>query len=89
MAFAACGRTEVQIKELSFETAWKSFSAVMEKIRSYDFAPAAVYNGEKGVEYAYLPLHQYTGMTQTGFDSFSALLLSYFATKEETVNLRS
>lgn len=89
VAFMACGRTEVQIKELSFETAWKSFSAVMEKIRSYDFAPTAVYNGEKGVEYAYLPLHQYTGMTQTGFDSFSALLLSYFATKEETVNLRS
>lgn len=89
VAFAACGRTEVHIKELSWEALWQSFSSTVSKIRTCNFVPSAVYNGEKGVEYAYLPLTQYTGLTHTRFDSFSSLLLTYFASKEETVNLRS
>ena len=89
VAFSACGRTEVHIKELSFTAAWESFFNTVERIRACDFAPGAVYHDGKGVEYAYLPLHQYVGMEQVPYESFSALQLTYFATKEETVNLRS
>ena len=59
------------------------------RIRENDYLPSAVYNGEKGVEYAYIPLTQYGGMTVKTYQSFSSLLLSYFASKEETVNIRS
>ncbi len=89
VAFMACGRTEVHIKELSADAIWQSFHSLTERIRACDFTPSAVYNGDKGVEYAYLPLNQYTGFAHTRFDSFSGLLLTYFAAKEETMNLRS
>ncbi len=89
IAFLASGRTEIPVSELSAERAWHCLSLVLSMIREKRFSPCAVYDGERGVEYAYLPLTQYTGLTLRAAESFSDLLLSYFSTKEETVNLRS
>jgi predicted ribosome quality control (RQC) complex YloA/Tae2 family protein len=89
ISFLASGSTETFVSELNFTRAWESFSSVISRIRENEYAPCAVYNGDKGVEYAYLPLNQYSGMTLKPFESFSRLLLSYFSTKEETVNIRS
>lgn len=89
ISFLASGRTDALVQEVPPERLWHCFSLVTQAIRENRFTPCAVYDGEKGVEYAYLPLTQYTGMEVRQKDSFSSLLLSYFAEKEETVNLRS
>lgn len=89
IAFLASGRTDALVQEIPADRLWHCFSLVVQAIREKRFTPCAVYDGEKGVEYAYLPLTQYTGMEVRQKDSFSSLLLSYFAEKEETVNLRS
>lgn len=89
IAFLASGRTDTLVQELAPDYLWHCFSLVIQAIREKRFTPCAVYDGEKGVEYAYLPLTQYTGMEVRQKESFSSLLLSYFAEKEETVNLRS
>lgn len=89
IAFLASGKTEITVGELPAERAWHCFSLVTNMIREKRFSPCAVYDGEKGIEYAYLPLTQYTGMELRHAESFSELLLSYFSSKEETVNIRS
>ena len=89
IAFAASGCTETTVGETDSALAWRAFSSVVEKIRARDFVPFAVYDGERGVEYAYLPLAQYAGLAHKRFDTFSELLLSYFSSKEETVGIRS
>jgi len=89
IAFAAAGDVEITVGEVDKARAWNSFARVVQMIKDRAFAPHAVYDGEKGVEYAYLPLTQYVGMVQKRFDTFSELLLSYFSSKEETVNIRS
>lgn len=89
ICFLASGRTDALVQELPPDRLWHCFSLVTQAIREKRFTPCAVYDGEKGVEYAYLPLTQYTGMEVRKKESFSSLLLSYFAEQEETVNLRS
>lgn len=89
VAYTAVGLTEPFVRDVPPDRAWESFSTLTDRIRSGDFAPTAVYDGERGVEYAYLPLTQYVGLTLRPYADFSSLLLSYFSTKEETVNIRS
>lgn len=89
IAYLASGRTDATVQELSPDRLWHCFSLVTAAIREKRFTPCAVYDQERGVEYAYLPLTQYTGMELRTKESFSELLLSYFAEKEEAVNLRS
>lgn len=89
IAFAASGDVEITVGEMDKARAWNAFSAVTQMIKDKSFAPHAVFDGEKGVEYAYLPLNQYVGLQQKRYDSFSELMLEYFSSKEETVNIRS
>ncbi len=89
IAYHASGETELTVGELNKERAWHCFSRVIGMIGEKSFAPFAVYDGGKGVEYAYLPLTQYTGLELRRYDTFSELLLSFFSSKEETVGIRS
>ena len=89
ICFRACGRTDALAREIPSERAVAAFEEVVGLVRRREFQPFAVYDGGKGVEYAYLPLTQYTGLELRRKNSFSELLLSYFAEKEETVNLQS
>ena len=91
ICYLSCGRTDATVGELQFEAFYKVFSDLTERVRSGEATPSAVYADGKGVEYAFLPLTQYTGsgFTHKTYGSLSELLLSYFAKKEEAVNLRS
>lgn len=90
VALAASGRVDATVGEAG-ERLWDAFSGVVKRVRERDFLPNAVFEGEKGVEYSFLPLNQYAGerFTVQTAETFSELLLSFFAVKEEAVNLRS
>ncbi len=89
IAFAAAGRTDVTVGETDTGVLYGALEAVLERVRTHRYEPSAVYREGKGVEYAFLPLTQYTGLECRKFGTLSELLLSYFAQKEEAVNLRS
>ena len=79
ISFLASGSTETFVSELNFTRAWESFSSVISRIREKEYAPCAVYNGDKGVEYAYLPLNQYSGMTLKLMPAIIFLVASFLA----------
>lgn len=89
VAYRAVGRTDALLDEANAESLWLSFRAFAEDVRARRFTPCAVYDGENGIEYAFLPLKQYEGLEVRVFGSLSELQLRYFAQKEETVNIRS
>ncbi len=68
---------------------WRGFSAVMNRIRENDYLPTAVYNASNTVEYAFCPLTQYKEpMESRTFDSASALLDAYYATRDREARIR-
>ncbi len=68
---------------------WRGFSAIVDRIRSNDYAPTAVYNAGNPVEYAFCPLTQYAPpMESRPFASASALLDAYYATRDRETRIR-
>ena len=89
VSFLAFERTDELLSEVTADRLWTSFEAFASLVREERFRPAAVYDGDSGVEYAFLPLTQYTGLEIRPYGSFSELQIRFFARREETVNIRS
>ena len=64
------------------------FLRLTEAIRSADFSPCLVLDGSRPVEYAFLPLEQYTGYEKRSFTSAGALLDAFFGTRDREQNIR-
>lgn len=88
LAFRAFGETD---KVLSEENAKMLFCEVIKLQRVFQdnsFSPNAVFDGENGIEYSFIPLTQYgNGAELREYSSFSSLLTDYFGRKEEAVNI--
>ncbi len=68
---------------------WRGFSAIIDRVRQGDYAPTAIYDGTNAVEYAFCPLTQYKEpLTARPFDSGSALLDAYYATRDRENRIR-
>ncbi len=68
---------------------WQGFSAVIARIRTNDYAPTAVFRDGNPVEYAFCPLTQYAPPLESrAFDSASALLDAYYATRDRETRIR-
>ena len=89
IAFQATGRTDATVGEANGETLYGAFSALLSHVKENRYEPCAVYRDGKGVEYSFVPLTQYTDAECRRYETISELLLSFFAQKEEAVNLRS
>jgi len=89
LAFRATGKTDALLSEEGTDAFWNVFRTFTEDVRENRFSPHAVYEGESGVEYAFLPLTQYEGFRMQTFASFSELQVRFFAQREEAVNIRS
>ena len=84
----AAGKTDETLGACGKAALWKAFCEVMEIIRGERFAPCLVVDGGKPVEYAFLPLTQYTGYEIRPFASAGALLDAYFETRDREQNVR-
>ncbi len=68
---------------------WRGFSTVMDRIRTNDYLPTAIYDGTNAVEYAFCPLSQYQAPFETRtFESASHLLDVYYATRDRESRIR-
>ncbi len=91
VAFAATGAVDTPIAACSPRVLWGKFSKLMESIKSNDYAPTLILDGEKPVEYAFCPLNQYRGFTVKSINSPSELLDVFFDSrdKEQRVKQRA
>ncbi len=59
MVFRSTGHTDTPIRYCFFDDLWREFSSVAERIRTESFEPCLILEGEKTLEYSFLPLTQY------------------------------
>ncbi len=68
---------------------WRGFDAVMTRIRTGDFTPTTVMDGERAVEYAFLPLTHYGApFTLKPYDTAGAMLDAFFLTRDRESRIR-
>lgn len=82
IVFRATGHTDTPVGYCFADDLWREFSRVTEAIKSSNFAPCLVQNGEESVEYSFIPISQYGSYEVKSFESAGALLDAYFASRD-------
>ncbi len=89
MVMLATRHADTPVAFATADELWRGFDAVMSRIREGNYVPTAVYDGTNAVEYAFCPLTQYAPPLESrAFDSASALLDAYFATRDREARIR-
>ncbi len=89
MVFRATGNTESMPADCTAATLWNGFSAVIDCIRNENFEPCLYCEGERPVEYAFLPLTQYNGMLQEQRGDAGEILDRYFAGRDRESRVKA
>lgn len=89
VVYRATGHTDTPVRYCFYEDIEREFFSVAERIRSGDFSPCLVLDGEKPAEYSFIPLTQYVGIELKDFDSAGALLDAYFETRDNLQRVHS
>ena len=66
----------------------KTFSYLMEDVKSGNFSPCIVYRNSEPVDFSAVPLHMYEEMETHFFSSISEVLESYYAQKNTITRIR-
>ena len=82
MVYKATGHTDTPVKYCFFDDIAREFFRVVDTIKNESFSPCAVIEGERPVEYSFIPLEQYSGLQVKSYDSAGALLDAYFQTRD-------
>ena len=88
---SATGAVDTSLSSCSPRVLWGKFSELIERIKSNDYSPTLVLDGEKPIEYAFCDLKQYSGLTAKKVESPSELLDLFFDSrdKEQRVKQRA
>ena len=88
---SATGAVDTPLSSCSPRVLWGKFSELIERIKSNDYSPTLVLDGEKPIEYAFCDLKQYSGLTAKKVESPSELLDLFFDSrdKEQRVKQRA
>ena len=91
VAFSATGSIDSPLSSCSPRVLWGKFSELIERIKSSNYSPTLVLDGEKPIEYAFCDLNQYAGLTIKHYESPSELLDVFFDSrdKEQRVKQRA
>lgn len=88
MVYLATRHTDTPAGYADAATLWRGFSAVMDRVKEGNYAPALIRDGTRPVEYAYLPLTHYTPPVEIiPFDTAGALLDAYFESRDKESRL--
>jgi len=87
ITFRATRHTDTPLEFCIFDDVWREFSAVLDIIRTENYAPCLITDGTKPVEYAFLPLTQYTSYTLTPYESAGALLDAFFEERDRQMRV--
>ena len=82
IVYAATRHTDTPVKYCFEDDVWSAFSEVTARIREERFEPCLVLDGERTVEYSFIPLRQYGGFDCRPMDSAGKLLDVYFETRD-------
>ncbi|MBQ8849269.1 MAG: NFACT family protein [Clostridia bacterium] len=91
MVFRSTGHTDTPKRYCFADGIWKEFFEVVRRIREEDFEPCMILDGERPVEYSFIPLEQYGSMEVRSVPSAGKLFDLYFETrdKEQRVHQRA
>ncbi len=84
----ATGSSESVLGRCDLSLLWSHFADVMDMIRRADFAPCVLMDGERPVEYAFLPLTQYGTTWQRVDGAASEVMDRFFATRDRENRVR-
>ena len=88
IVFRASGNTESTLRQCDFSLLWSHFASVMDVIREGAFAPCVMMDGDKPVEYAFLPLTQYGAAWRREDGAASEVMDRFFATRDRENRVR-
>lgn len=88
MVYLATRNTETAVGQCDAATLWRGFDAVMRRIREHDFAPTLYMDGERPVEYSFLPLSQYGDSFTAIPGSAGEILDKFFATRDQETRVK-
>ena len=87
ITLTATGRTDTLLCDCNTEALWKAFSYVAKTIREESFSPTLILDGEKCIEYSFIPLKQYTSFEARAFESVGKLLDAYFGSRDNDMRV--
>ena len=82
IAFKASQKTDISIGDYDKPLIADAFMSVADVIKNESFSPTLVLDGEKCIEYSFIPLTQYTCLEVKSFESVGKLLDAYFASRD-------
>jgi predicted ribosome quality control (RQC) complex YloA/Tae2 family protein len=88
MVYLVTGDTETPLEVCGKERLWRGFDAVIDRIRRCDFAPTLYLEGERAVEYCFMPLSQYGDSFVSVTGTAGEILDRYFATRDREVRVK-
>lgn len=88
MVYRACGDTDAQLSECTRERLYSSFCEIIGQILNSSYTPSAVFEGDRAVEYAFCRLTHYDGLTLREYESPSAMIDSYFESRDREVRVK-
>ena len=78
----ATSRTDTPIALCNYVNLWNSFSSVSQTLKEESFSPTLILDGEKCIEYSFIPLLQYPHLQTKEFTSAGKLLDAYFISRD-------
>ncbi len=87
ITFRATGHTDTPLRYCFAEDLWREFAAVRDRIVSEAFEPCLILEGEKPVEYCFMPLSQYGEAECRPMDGAGKLFDAYFETRDRAARV--
>ena len=83
IVFRATRHTDTPVEYCIAEDIWREFESVVMLIKEENFSPCLVFDGERAIEYAFMPLTQYVGARVESIASAGALLDAFFGERDK------
>ena len=82
VVFLSTGHTDTPVKYCFADDIWMKLSEVIRRLKEEDFDPCIVFDGERPVEYSFLPLTQYGSLECRMIPSAGKLFDVYFESRD-------
>ncbi len=83
IVYRATHHTDTPIEYCIKEDVWRELSVVVDTVKEESFSPCLVYDGDRPIEYAFMPLTQYAGARIDNVESAGAVLDAYFGERDK------
>ena len=82
IVYLSTSHTDTPLKYCFPDTVLHNFNSVINRIKEENFAPCVIFDGDRPVEYSFIPLTQYSGLERRDFPSPAHLFDLYFVSRD-------